>query len=96
MQLINYIGLRFYAALHGNIDAIDCLANAGANINAADTFGYTPLMMATERKHESVVLRLLQLGADQKIKNISGKTALDIAMRSHAGNIAALLRTYSG
>ena len=86
----------FYAALHGNIEAVDCLANAGANINAADTFGYTPLMVATERKHESVVLRLLQLGADQKIKNLSGETALDIAMKSHAGKIATLLRTYAG
>jgi ankyrin repeat protein len=56
------------------------LVTAGANINAKDTDGGTPLMYATNNENAHVLIpAFLKAGADAKAKSNEGKTALDYA-----------------
>ena len=49
-------------------------------------------MVAAEHNCKSVVPLLLKEGVDIAKKTSSGKTALDIALSNHAGDIAMMLR----
>ncbi|WP_341787629.1 ankyrin repeat domain-containing protein [Rickettsia endosymbiont of Cantharis rufa] len=53
-------------ATEGNLDGIKLLLNAGAKIN--DTDNESPLMLASEHRHVSVVKYLLEHGADYNVK----------------------------
>lgn len=44
--------------------ALSSLKKKGGNINARNSFGLTPLHIATWRNHTPVVRRLLEAGAD--------------------------------
>lgn len=59
---------------------ITLLLQSGAEVNAVTHFGVTPLMNAVEADNTAAVKILLQRGADPHIRNIKGKTALDLAM----------------
>ncbi len=72
-------------------DLAQFLLNSGADINAQDVSGYTSLMRRVYEKGGSVLEFLLARGADPKIKNKQGETALDIARRYNLPNIVALL-----
>jgi uncharacterized protein len=69
------------------------LLKAGADVNARDNSGWTPLMVATGKGDENVgmVLRLLQAGADREAEKWDGKTALDIARERGFKKLAAVL-----
>jgi ankyrin repeat protein len=47
--------------------------------NAIELTGYTPLMCAAENSNVMMIKLLLDKGADPKLKNKAGETALDIA-----------------
>jgi ankyrin repeat protein len=82
------------AAFHNQGMTCDALIQAGANPNSwnlwphaiyyAEKFiegrpiGRTPLMIAASRGNVNAVLMLLYLGADSKLKNERGQTALDL------------------
>ena len=51
----------------------------GADINAQDPFGRTPLMIAGARRDETTVFAMLQYGADPKLRNEAGLSAADYA-----------------
>jgi len=72
--------------------ALGILLDAGADLNAMDNHGRTALMDAASSGEMSKVKLLLQRGADVSLKSPKGKTALDIAIESKHGKIAALLR----
>ena len=56
------------------------IVKAGADINAKDPNGATPLMYATNSGNaEPIVTAFLKAGADAKVKDNAGKTALDYA-----------------
>ena len=55
------------------------LVQQGADVDAKDNMGLTPLMTAIEFKEWDLIEPLLKLGADKSIKNLDGKTALEIA-----------------
>ncbi|MDH4227644.1 MAG: ankyrin repeat domain-containing protein [Deltaproteobacteria bacterium] len=78
------IGLYFYlrgglidAARSGNTSMIYALAALGADVNAKDKNGYTPLHHAMNRGDDEVVKFLIEKGADVNAKASSdGKTPL--------------------
>ena len=55
------------------------LIAAGANVNAADEYGETPLTLACANGDVPLVESLLKAGADPKVARWNGETALMIA-----------------
>lgn len=71
------------AAPFGPPELIKTLLDAGADVNARDVRGMTPLMLAvsTDRQDAAVIQMLLEHGADLTIKSKLGETAGDWASR---------------
>jgi len=60
-------------------DIATALVDRGANVNAANAQGVTPLMIASARANIPMLGLLLEAGADPDAKSKAGKTAIDIA-----------------
>jgi ankyrin repeat protein len=73
-----------YAAANGHDDVVALLLDHSAYIDAASPNGTTPLMMAARGNHITTMKVLLDGGADPRLKNQIGMTALDFAKRYHA------------
>ena len=58
---------------------IAVLEEHGANINAQDDKGRTPLHLATYGGYKDAAEQLMALGADTTIRNKRGKNALEVA-----------------
>jgi ankyrin repeat protein len=72
-------------------EIVKALVHAGADVNAADASGITPLLANTERRTD-VALLLLSLGANPCVADHSGRTPLHVAAaRGDAKLVAALL-----
>lgn len=69
---------------HGNLEAMDLLQKAGANINhrSQQYPHYTPLLEAVSRGKNDVALRLLEYGADTEIGDDRNDTPLLKAMET--------------
>ena len=67
-----------YAAWKGQVEVVRMLVGAGANVDA-DAHSLTALMWACSQGHLPVVVSLLESGADPRVRNASGETALDVA-----------------
>ncbi len=55
---------------------VKLLVDKGADINAVDKCGWTPLIFAASQGHQDVLRRLLDKGADINARAITGRTAL--------------------
>ena len=90
-------GLNFkpihVAVKTGNLDIVKLLLDNGASINMEDTFGYTPLHHAANRKkkHDSMEINaklidianlLIDRGANMNIDSDTDDTPLDLAARN--------------
>lgn len=64
----------------------------GADINAQNNDGYTPLMRAVIRSDIDFVLQLLENGADPTITNDKGETAYVISLQEDESAISELLK----
>ena len=53
-----------------NIQEIQRLLNAGADVSKTDNYWYSPLHHAAENNHPSIILKLLQLGAPLSQDNV--------------------------
>jgi uncharacterized protein len=73
-----------YAATNGHDDIVQLLIDHSAYIDAASPNGTTPLMMAARGNHVTTMKVLLDAGADPRLKNQIGVTALDFAKQYHA------------
>jgi hypothetical protein len=78
------------ASVEGRLDVVKYLVGAGAKINyQGGILSQTALMDAAEMRHSDVVEYLLQVGADRKLVDRDGKTALD-----RAGNDKRVLAVF--
>ena len=60
-------------------EIIDLLVKSGANVNAQDAEGFTPLHMAAIHGNVKIVKKLVDLEADVNIVTANGKTAAELA-----------------
>ncbi|CAH8867501.1 unnamed protein product [Trichobilharzia szidati] len=79
-----------YAALRQQVSCLQMLLNAGAQIDARDTFGNTPLHYAAEDGDGGLLSLLLNNGASVDAQDITNKTPLMKAARS--GKVWAVRR----
>lgn len=78
---VGRISALMHAINYNNIDAIKLLIEAGANLNATDNMGRTPLMIAVEFNNQDAVQILIESGANLNMQNLWGTTALNFAAR---------------
>ena len=76
----------------GHRESALALIAAGADPNARQRHGWTPLHGAAQSGDRAVVEALLAAGADRTLTHDGGKTAADVAQESGHAEIAALLR----
>ena len=75
-----------YAALFGDITAMNYLVGMNAKVNQPNSRGETPLILAVHRRDPSLVRALMEAGADPKIADaMAGKSALDYAKEDPRG-----------
>lgn len=80
------------AVSHGNLDMVQILLDAGADINIQDEDGSTALMCAAEHgKIDIVKLLLAQTDCDSSVQDVDGSTALKIALDAGYRDIGILL-----
>jgi ankyrin repeat protein len=83
------------AAQENNLPEVRRLLSVGADVNAKDYYGATPLIRASLRGHVQVVKELLDHGADIDAKtHINGDTPLHFA--SGGGHLAVVKALLSG
>jgi ankyrin repeat protein len=79
------------ASYDGNDASVRALLATGADADAADEAGQTPLLLASSRGHVRVVQTLLARGANVFAQDRHGTTALQAAKeRGHAAVVVAL------
>ncbi|CAG0917510.1 unnamed protein product [Notodromas monacha] len=88
--------LHHAARTHDRLEILAALLRKGANIDATDKDGKTPLMHAVEANNEQGVLFLLNNNANINLSDNTGLTALSIALKSSATSIylADILRSF--
>ena len=75
--------LHYAAYFSGEAETAIVLIQAGANVNARDNSGHTPLMLAVEEQYIDIVNILLDAGANAKLKTYFWK---EIAFDHARGN----------
>ncbi|BFZ04847.1 hypothetical protein BsWGS_07886 [Bradybaena similaris] len=78
-----------YAADYGQAEVLLYLLSKGANINAPDKYGITPLLSAIFEGHTAIVKLLLAWGANKSGKSPDGASYIDCAEKDE---IKALLK----
>jgi ankyrin repeat protein len=82
------------ATSYGSPELVKTLTDAGANVNAKDIRGMTPLMLAVSSEYQNpeVVQVLLEKGADPKAKSLAGETAVDWATKFGRPTVVSLFK----
>ena len=74
-----------------NQDQVALLVSKGADIEAVDTYGYTPLHRMASNNLAAGAKALLEAGADPNFRGGSGETAAAVARASAAGDVLRVL-----
>ncbi len=83
-----------FAAARGRTEALKGLLKSGADVNARNRLGNTPLIEAAFGGHTDTLKALLDHGGDPKTRNRNGDTAFTEAARAgHAEAVTALLES---
>jgi ankyrin repeat protein len=79
-----------WAAYRDDLESVDLLVTAGANVNAANDLGATPLWNASTNG-VAVAKRLLDAGANPNLALLAGETPLIAAARAGQAGVVELL-----
>jgi len=83
----------FRATIEGNTDMVrSLLSSPGADVNATNERGNTPLLEAARYGHEDICRLLIAAGADVKAKDKDGKTALMLAVQNNHDDVVRVLK----
>jgi uncharacterized protein len=91
-----YVQPLHSAVAGGHEDVAEMLIHGGADVDAAQRQGYTPLMGAAQNGLASTVQLLLARGADPKARNEDVLTAAELADRAGHPEVAASIRAAGG
>ncbi|PNY81067.1 ankyrin repeat domain-containing protein [Deinococcus koreensis] len=82
-----------HSAVAGNhAELARTLLDAGADVNAAQQDGFTPLMGAAQNGNAALVAELLVRGADRSAQTGDGHTAADLAQEEGHADVLDVLR----
>lgn len=84
--------MLFDAVEEGNLEQVQYLLSKGADVNATDDTGQTPLLNAAKKGHAAIVTTLLDAHANFNVANDSGETPIMLVLAEpirNAGIIAA-------
>lgn len=76
----------------GSLDEVELLVVSGARVNAPGDMGFTALHLAAMKGDLKMAKKLLDLGANPRIKNEWGQTAEVVALIGEHADVAKLLR----
>ena len=78
------------AGLHhvASAAAAEHLISAGANVNAQDRSGVTPLIVAVDAGDDRLIRRLIQAGADVNLRDHRGRSALTRAIQDSQSSLS--------
>ena len=79
MSMLYYVSALVVAGRIGDLCCLDILLQAGADVNAKNSKGYTAIHYASERNYEDCLNVLLASGADVNVVNNTGSTPLHLA-----------------
>ena len=83
----------FRATREGNTDMVRSLVSSpGADVNATDERGSTPLLEAARYGHEDIARVLIAAGANVNAKDKDGKTALMLAVQGNHDEVVRVLK----
>lgn len=83
----------FRATIEGNTDMVRSLVSRpGADVNATNERGSTPLLEAARYGHDDIARVLIAAGADTKVKDHDGKTALMLALQGNHDEVVRVLK----
>jgi ankyrin repeat protein len=68
-----------YAARANNLETVEALLEAGADVNQVSGYGWSPLLVATQNRYYRLGTYLMERGADPNIANKGGWTPLYLA-----------------
>lgn len=71
------------SAVENSKGSVELLINSGANINARDIYGNTPLLVAILKKDTATAALLLEKGANPNVKNNYGETPIMLAAKNN-------------
>jgi class 3 adenylate cyclase len=80
-----------WAAIRNDTAMIRALRDAGANINAANLTGFTPLHHAAEAGSKEAAILLITNGANPSLRNRLGQTPEQVATEHHHPEVAEIL-----
>ena len=79
------------ASINGVESAVRIHIDRGDNLNARDSNGFTPLMLAALKNRAGTCRLLLKAGADPNLVNFNGEDALVIATTAQSAEAALVI-----
>lgn len=76
-------------------NAVSKLIDSGANVNAVNSRGQTPLIVAANNNDSNMVQLLLTKGANPNLRDKNGDTAIKIATKNGNAELAQIIDTVS-
>jgi ankyrin repeat protein len=94
-EIIGMVMLGMHWAAGGDhMKEVELLIDKGADVNAKDEVGWTPLHYAADNGHKDVAELLIAKGADVNAKNDYDETPLHIAEHNDHKDLAELLKKH--